>query len=40
VESKTPFVVEADGKTSKETKITIKLARNQLEMIVGKERRF
>lgn len=40
VESKTPFVVEADGKTSKETKITIKLARNQLEMIVGKERKF
>lgn len=40
VESKTPFVVEADGKTSKETKITIKLSRSQIEMIVGKDRKF
>jgi hypothetical protein len=40
VSSTTPFVVEADGKTSKEVKISIKLARNRLEMIVGKERKF
>ncbi len=40
VESKTPFLVEADGKTSKESKITIKLSRSQIEMIVGKERKF
>ena len=35
-----PFLVQADGRESKETKITIKLAKNRLEMIVGKERRF
>ena len=40
VSSAKPFVVEADGKTSKETKITIKLAKSRIEMIVGKERRF
>ncbi len=40
VSSKSPFVVEADGKQSKETKIKIKLARKRIEMIVGKERRF
>ncbi len=40
VSSAKPFVVEADGKTSKETKITIKLARSRMEMIVGKERKF
>lgn len=40
VSSKTPFVVEADGKTSKETKITIKLAKSRIEMVVGKERKF
>lgn len=40
VSSSTPFVVEADGKTSKETKITIKLAKSRIEMIVGKERKF
>ena len=40
VSSKTPFTTEADGKTSKETKITIKLAKSRIEMIVGKERKF
>lgn len=40
VASRTPFVVEADGKQSKETKIHIRLAKKRLEMIVGKERQF
>lgn len=40
VSSRSPFVVEADGKQSKETKITIKLARKRIEMVVGKERKF
>ncbi|KKW42961.1 MAG: hypothetical protein UY92_C0002G0078 [Candidatus Magasanikbacteria bacterium GW2011_GWA2_56_11] len=40
VSSKTPFVVEADGKSSKETRITIKLAKSRIEMVVGKERKF
>lgn len=34
------FAVEADGKVSKEVKVTIKLARNKLEMIVGRNRKF
>jgi len=40
VSSKSPFVVEADGTRSKETKIKIKLARSRIEMIVGKDRKF
>lgn len=40
VSSTKPFVVEADGKVSKETKIKITLAKKRIEMIVGKERRF
>ncbi|HYE59748.1 MAG TPA: diacylglycerol kinase family protein [Candidatus Kapabacteria bacterium] len=40
VQSKTPFLVKADGKESKETKITIKLAKSRIQMIVGKERQF
>lgn len=40
VSSRKPFMVEADGKQSKETKIKIKLAKSRIEMIVGKERRF
>jgi len=40
VSSKTPFLVEADGKQSKEVKIKIKLAKKRIEMIVGKQRRF
>ncbi len=38
--SRTPFVVEADGKESKETKIKIHLAKKKIEMVVGKERKF
>ena len=40
VSSRTPFLLEADGKQSKETKITIRLAKKKIEMIVGKGRRF
>ncbi|MBU0661493.1 hypothetical protein KKG22_04960 [Patescibacteria group bacterium] len=40
VSSKKPFVVEADGRVTKETKITIRLAKSRVAMIVGKERRF
>lgn len=40
VSSKTPFVVQADGRESKETKIKIKLAKERIGMIVGKERKF
>ena len=40
VRSTTPFVVEADGKQSKETLITIRLAKKKIEMIVGKDRKF
>lgn len=38
--SRKPFVVEADGKESKEIKIKIKLAKKRIEMVVGKERKF
>lgn len=40
VSSPSPFPVEADGKVTKETKITIKLAKKKIQMIVGKERKF
>jgi len=40
VTSRKPFVVEADGKQSKETKVRIRLAKSRLAMVVGKERRF
>lgn len=40
VTSTKPFVVEADGKESKETKITIRLAKSRIKMIVGRDRRF
>lgn len=40
VTSDTPFIADADGKRSKETKITIRLARNRVQMIVGKDRKF
>ncbi len=40
VSSKTPFVVSADGKESKEVKIKITLAKKRIEMIVGKARQF
>ncbi|MBD3310948.1 MAG: hypothetical protein GF349_00435 [Candidatus Magasanikbacteria bacterium] len=40
VSSKKPFVVEADGKRSKETRVKIRLAKSRVEMVVGKDRRF
>ncbi len=40
VSSKKPFVLEADGKVSKEVRVKIRLARDRITMIVGKERRF
>jgi len=40
ISSLNPFPVEADGTVTKETKIVIKLAKNRIEMIVGKERKF
>jgi hypothetical protein len=40
VKAKKPFVVEADGKESKEIKIKIRLAKGRIKMVVGKERRF
>lgn len=40
VTSKKPFSVEADGKTTKEVKITIRLAKSRIDMVVGKERKF
>jgi len=40
VSSASPFPVEADGNVTKEKKITIKLAKKRIEMIVGKERKF
>ncbi len=40
VSSRKPFLVQADGKESKETKIKIKLTRKRIQMVVGKERRF
>lgn len=40
ISAKKPFVVEADGRQSKETKIKIKLSKKRVEMVVGKERRF
>lgn len=40
VKSATPFVVNADGYQSRETRLTIRLAKEKVEMIVGKERKF
>ena len=40
VTSATPFVMEADGKKTKEIKVVIRLAKKRVEMIVGKERKF
>jgi diacylglycerol kinase family enzyme len=40
VRSRKPFVVEADGKQSKEIKITIRLSKSKINMVVGKERKF
>lgn len=35
-----PFVVEADGKKTKEVKVKIRLSRNKIDMVVGKNRKF
>jgi len=35
-----PFVVEADGKATKEVKVKIKLAKDKIDMIVGRDRKF
>lgn len=35
-----PFLVEADGKISKEIKLVIKLAHSKIDMIVGRDRKF
>ncbi|MDO8499762.1 MAG: hypothetical protein Q7S66_03830 [bacterium] len=40
ITGKEAFAVEADGKTSKEVKIKIKLAKNKIEMVVGRNRKF
>ncbi|PIT86431.1 MAG: hypothetical protein COU33_03225 [Candidatus Magasanikbacteria bacterium CG10_big_fil_rev_8_21_14_0_10_43_6] len=40
VSSATPFIMEADGKKTKELKVMIRLAKNRVEMVVGKMRRF
>ncbi|MFA6105403.1 MAG: diacylglycerol kinase family protein [Patescibacteria group bacterium] len=35
-----PFVVEADGKKTKEIKVKIRLAQGKIDMIVGRDRKF
>ncbi len=35
-----PFTVETDGRTSKETRLVIRMAAPKIDMIVGKERKF
>ncbi len=40
ISARKPFSVETDGKTTKEVKITIKLAKSRIDMVVGKERKF
>jgi diacylglycerol kinase family enzyme len=40
VRSDKPFVMEVDGKASKETRITIRLAKSRINMVVGKNRKF
>lgn len=35
-----PFVMEADGKVTKEIKVKIRLAHNKIDMIVGRNRKF
>jgi len=35
-----PFVVEADGKITKEIKVKIKLAHGKINMVVGRDRKF
>ncbi len=40
ITAREPFTVEADGKLSKEVKLTIKLANYRAQMIVGRNRKF
>lgn len=40
VVSETPFEMITDGRSSKEKKVVIRLAKNKIRMVVGKERRF
>jgi len=40
ITSNKAFSVEADGKKTKEIKITIRLAKSRIDMVVGKERKF
>ncbi len=40
INAKDPFIVEADGKKSKEIKVKIKLAHGKINMIVGRDRKF
>lgn len=40
ITSDKPFVMIADGKKSKETKVTIRLAKKRIQMIVGRDRKF
>lgn len=40
VRAREPFLVEVDGRSSKETQLTIRLASTSIDMIVGKERKF
>ena len=35
-----PFTVEADGKTSKELKLLIRMAKEKIHMVVGRDRKF
>lgn len=40
IEGKEAFIMMADGKTTKEKKVKIRLARNKVDMIVGRNRKF
>lgn len=40
IKGEEPFTVEADGKTTREIKVKIKLAHGKVEMIVGRNRKF
>lgn len=40
IRAEEPFTLEADGKITKEKKVTIKLAHSKIDMIVGRDRKF
>jgi diacylglycerol kinase family enzyme len=40
IEADEPFEVEADGKVTKELKVKIKMAKEKIDMIVGRNRKF